>query len=448
MPLKNNRSKKKLHFLKKKNKSKRRGGEGSNRSSSVSGSGSGSSRKSSSSSENSSSSSEESSSSPSSSSSSEESSSSSSEESSSPSSSSSSEESSSSSSISSLPSANASSTKSSLTSPSASSSRRSSIGINSGDIMDATIVNQDNPQGSPLSEKENSIALLEDLLRESGPKLLSSTRSSSAKTSPMRASPVKVPSARVSSARVSSVRVSPAKVPSARVSSAKVPSKQMSVRENSGDVITLARGVNCLRRDYNPKSKRCLIPCKNGQARNPNNNRCGAMPKNNGPNLRQSMANLPVENIGNGVPPCGGRTEDFNPRTKRCLKPCEPNNRRNQQTMRCVKVLNVAPAQEVRSRQASIRRSPFREAIVVGQEAQEMFAEGVAAEPAQQMQRAQSPKKMNVKQKNTLKRFNQNSSQNSTRKVIHLLARRYQFDPIDATTYINKKLAIKTRYSE
>ena len=438
MPLKNNRSKKKIHFLKKKNKSKRRGGEGSNRSSSVSGSGSGSSRKSSSSSENSSSSSEESSSSPSSSSSSEESSSSSSEESSSPSSSSSSEESSSSSSISSLPSASASSTKSSLTSPSASSSRRSSIGINSGDIMDATIVNQDNPQGSPLSEKENSIALLEDLLRESGPKLLSSTRSSSAKTSPMRASPVKVPSARVSSARVSSVRVSPAKVPS----------QQMSVRENSGDIVNLPRGVTCLRRDYNPKSKRCLIPCKNGQARNPNNNRCGAMPKNNGPNLRQSIVNLPVENIGNGVPPCGGRMEDFNPRTKRCLKPCEPNNRRNQQTMRCVKVLNVAPAQEVRSRQASIRRSPFREAIVVGQEAQEMFAEGVAAEPAQQMQRAQSPKKMNVKQKNTLKRFNQNSSQNSTRKVIHLLARRYQFDPIDATTYINKKLAIKTRYSE
>ena len=438
MPLKNNRSKKKLHFLKKKNKSKRRGGEGSNRSSSVSGSGSGSSRKSSSSSENSSSSSEESSSSPSSSSSSEESSSSSSEESSSPSSSSSSEESSSSSSISSLPSASASSTKSSLTSPSASSSRRSSIGINSGDIMDATIVNQDNPQGSPLSEKDNSIALLEDLLRESGPKLLSSTRSSSAKTSPMRASPVKVPSARVSSARVSSVRVSPAKVPS----------QQMSVRENSGDIVNLPRGVTCLRRDYNPKSKRCLIPCKNGQARNPNNNRCGAMPKNNGPNLRQSIVNLPVENIGNGVPPCGGRMEDFNPRTKRCLKPCEPNNRRNQQTMRCVKVLNVAPAQEVRSRQASIRRSPFREAIVVGQEAQEMFAEGVAAEPAQQMQRAQSPKKMNVKQKNTLKRFNQNSSQNSTRKVIHLLARRYQFDPIDATTYINKKLAIKTRYSE
>ena len=404
----------------------------------MSGSGSGSSRKSSSSSENSSSSSEESSSSPSSSSSSEESSSSSSEESSSPSSSSSSEESSSSSSISSLPSASASSTKSSLTSPSASSSRRSSIGINSGDIMDATIVNQDNPQGSPLSEKENSIALLEDLLRESGPKLLSSTRSSSAKTSPMRASPVKVPSARVSSARVSSVRVSPAKVPS----------QQMSVRENSGDIVNLPRGVTCLRRDYNPKSKRCLIPCKNGQARNPNNNRCGAMPKNNGPNLRQSIVNLPVENIGNGVPPCGGRMEDFNPRTKRCLKPCEPNNRRNQQTMRCVKVLNVAPAQEVRSRQASIRRSPSREAIVVGQEAQEMFPQGVAAEPVQQMQRAQSPKKMTLKQKNTLKRFNQNSSQNSTRKVIHLLARRYQFDPIDATTYINKKLAIKTRYSE
>ena len=216
----------------------------------------------------------------------------------------------------------------------------------------------------------------------------------------------------------------------------------MSLRENSGDIVNLPRGVTCLRRDFNPKSKRCLIPCKNGQARNPNNNRCGAMPKNNGPNLRQSMANLPVENIGNGVPPCGGRMEDFNPRTKRCLKPCEPNNRRNQQTMRCVKVLNVAPAQ------ASIRRSPSREAIVVGQEAQEMFAEGVAAEPVQQMQRAQSPKKMTLKQKNTLKRFNQNSSQNSTRKVIHLLARGYQFDPVDATTYINKKLAIKTRYSE
>jgi hypothetical protein len=428
MPLKNNRSKKKIHFFKKKNKSKRRGGEGSNRSSSVSGLGSGSSRKSSSSSENSSSSSEESSSSPSSSSSSEESSSSSSEESSSPSSSSSSEESSSSSSISSLPSASASSTKSSLTSPTASSSRRSSIGINSGDIMDATIVNQDNPQGSPSGENLSNVALMEELLKESGLKLPSSTRSSSAKTSP--------------------VKVLSARVPSARVSSAKVPSKQMSVRENSGDIVNLPRGVTCLRRDYNPKSKRCLIPCKNGQARNPNNNRCGAMPKNNGPNLRQSMANLPVENIGNGVPPCGGRTEDFNPRTKRCLKPCESNTRRNQQTMRCVKVLNVAPAQEVRSRQASIRRSPSREAIVVGQEAQEMFPQGVAAEPVQQMQRAQSPKKMTLKQKNTLKRFNQNSSQNSTRKVIHLLARRYQFDPVDATTYINKKLAIKTRYSE
>jgi hypothetical protein len=429
MPLKNNRSKKKLHFLKKKNKSKRGGrGMGETSSSSVSGLGSGSSRKSSSSSENSSSSSEESSSSPSSSSSSEESSSSSSEESSSPSSSSSSEESSSSSSISSLPSASASSTKSSLTSPTASSSRRSSIGINSGDIMDATIVNQDNPQGSPSGENLSNVALMEELLKESGLKLPSSTRSSSAKTSP--------------------VKVLSARVPSARVSSAKVPSKQMSVRENSGDIVNLPRGVTCLRRDYNPKSKRCLIPCKNGQARNPNNNRCGAMPKNNGPNLRQSMANLPVENIGNGVPPCGGRTEDFNPRTKRCLKPCESNTRRNQQTMRCVKVLNVAPAQEVRSRQASIRRSPSREAIVVGQEAQEMFPQGVAAEPVQQMQRAQSPKKMTLKQKNTLKRFNQNSSQNSTRKVIHLLARRYQFDPVDATTYINKKLAIKTRYSE
>ena len=315
--------------------------------------------------------------------------------------------------------------------------------------MDATIINQNNPQGSPSGEKLSSVALLEELLRESnGPKLLSSTRSSSAKTSPMQASPVKVPSARVSSARVPSARVSSARVPSVRVSSAKVPSKQMSLRENSGDIVNLPRGVTCLRRDFNPKSKRCLIPCKNGQARNPNNNRCGAMPKNNGPNLRQSMANLPVENIGNGVPPCGGRMEDFNPRTKRCLKPCEPNNRRNQQTMRCVKVLNVAPAQEVRSRQASIRGSPSREAIVVGQEAQEMFAEGVAAEPVQQMQRAQSPKKMTLKQKNTLKRFNQNSSQNSTRKVIHLLARRYQFDPVDATTYINKKLAIKTRYSE
>ena len=435
MPLKNNRSKKKIHFFKKKNKSKRCGGRGgrggrnmgetSSSSSSDNSSGSGSSRNSSSSSEESSSSS-----SAPSSSSSEESSSisslSSSVEPSSPSSSSS-EESSSSSSIGTLPSANASS-----------SSRRSSIGINSGDIMDATIINQNNPQRSPSGEKLSSVALLEDLLKESGPKLLSSRRSSSAKTHPMRVSPVKVPSARVSSV----------KVPSPMPSSSRQSSKQMSAQPNSSDVITLARGVNCLRRDYNPKSKRCLIPCKNGQARNPNNNRCAAMPKNNGPNLRQSMANLPVENIGNGVPPCGGRMEDFNPRTKRCLKPCEPNNRRNQQTMRCVKVLNVAPAQEVRSRQASIRGSPSREAIVVGQEAQEMFAEGVAAEPVQQMQRAQSPKKMTLKQKNTLKRFNQNSSQNSTRKVIHLLARRYQFDPVDATTYINKKLAIKTRYSE
>ena len=427
MPLKNNRSKKKIHFFKKKNKSKRCGGRGgrnmgetssssSSSSSSDNSSGSGSLRKSSSSSEESSSSS-----SAPSSSSSEESSSisslSSSVEPSSPSSSTS-EESSSSSSIGSLPSANASS-----------SSRRSSIGINSGDIMDATIINQNNPQGSPSGEKLSSVALLEELLKESGPKLISSTRSSSAKTSPIRASPLKLPSQRVSSARASSARVS-----SARVSSP--------VQPNSSDVITLARGVNCLRRDYNPKSKRCLIPCKNGQARNPNNNRCAAMPKNNGPNLRQSMANLPVENIGNVVLPCGGRTEDFNPRTKRCLKPCEPNTRRNQKTMRCVKVLNVAPAQ------ASIRRSPSREAIVVGQEAQEMFAEGVAAEPVQQMQRAQSPKKMTLKQKNTLKRFNQNSSQNSTRKVIHLLARRYQFDPVDAITYINKKLAIKTRYSE
>ena len=235
--------------------------------------------------------------------------------------------------------------------------------------MDATIINQNNPQGSPSGEKLSSVALLEELLKESGPKLISSTRSSSAKTSPMRASPVKVLSARVSSARV----------PSPMPSSSRKSSQQMSVQPNSSDIITLARGVNCLRRDYNPKSKRCLIPCKNGQARNPNNNRCGAMPKNNGPNLRQSIVNLPVENIGNGVPPCGGRMEDFNPRTKRCLKPCEPNNRRNQQTMRCVKVLNVAPAQEVRSRQASIRRSPSREAIVVGQEAQEMFPQGVAA---------------------------------------------------------------------
>ena len=434
MPLKNNRSKKKLHFFKKNNKSKRRGGEGSSGSKSqqpltpsdivMSLSGSGSSRKSSSSS------------SPSSSSSSEESSSSSSEESSSsPSSSSSSEESSSSSSPSSSSSSNSSSVGSLPSASASSSSRRSSVGINSGDIMDATIINQNNPQGSPSGEKLSSVALLEELLKESGPKLISSTRSSSAKTSPIRASPLKLPSQRVSSARASSARVS-----SARVSSP--------VQPNSSDVITLARGVNCLRRDYNPKSKRCLIPCKNGQARNPNNNRCAAMPKNNGLNLRQSMANLPVENIGNGVPPCGGRMEDFNPRTKRCLKPCEPNTKRNQQTMRCVKVLNVAPAQEIRSRQASIRRSPSREAIVVEQEAQEMFAQGVAAEPVQQMQRAQTPKKMTLKQKNTLKRFNQNSSQNSTRKIIHLLARRYQFDPIDATTYINKKLAIKTRYSE
>ena len=424
MPLKNNRSKKKIHFFKKKNKSKRCGGRGGRNmgeasSSSDNSSGSGSLRKSSSSSEESSSSSSASSSAPSSSSS-EESSSisslSSSVEPSSPSSSSS-EESSSSSSIGSLPSANASS-----------SSRRSSIGVNSGDIMDATIINQNNPQRSPSGEKLSSVALLEELLKESGPKLISSTRSSSAKISP-----VKVPSARVSSV----------KAPSPMPSYSRQSSKQKPVRENSSDVMTLARGVTCLRRDYNPKSRRCLIPCKNGQARNPNNNRCAAMPKNNGPNLRQSMANLPVENIGNVVPPCGGRTEDFNPRTKRCLKPCEPNTRRNQQTMRCVKVLNVAPAQEVRSRQASIRRSPSGEAIVVGQEAQEMFAE-----PVQQMQRAQSPKKMTLKQKNTLRRFNQNSSQNSTRKVIHLLARRYQFDPVDATTYINKKLAIKTRYSE
>jgi hypothetical protein len=332
----------------------------------------------------------------------------------------------------SLPPSIAASTKSSASSPSASSSsRRSSVDINSGDIMDATIVNQENPQRSPSGEKLSSVALLEELLKESGPKLLSSKRSSSAKassakTSPMRASPIKSRSPEVLSVRSSNVPSPPMQA-----------SQRRSVRENSGDVMTLARGVTCLRRDYNPKSKRCLIPCKNGQARNPNNNRCGAMPKNNGHNLRQSMANVPVENIGNGVPPCGGRTEDFNPRTKRCLKPCEPNNRRNQQTMRCVKVLNVAPAQ------ASIRRSPSREAIVVGQEAQEMIAPD-----AQPVQRAQSPKRMTLKQKNTLKRFNQNSSQNSTRKVIHLLARRYQFDPIDATTYINKKLAIKTRYSE
>lgn len=84
------------------------------------------------------------------------------------------------------------------------------------------------------------------------------------------------------------------------------------------------------RPDYNPKTKKCVAPCKEGKIRNANF-RC--VTKKQTPQKKTAKGTQKIRI--SKEQQCINRNKDYNPHTNRCLAPCKPNQRRNEK-FRCV----------------------------------------------------------------------------------------------------------------
>jgi hypothetical protein len=82
--------------------------------------------------------------------------------------------------------------------------------------------------------------------------------------------------------------------------------------------------------DYNPKTKKCVAPCKEGKIRNANF-RC--VTKKQTPQKKTTKGTQKIKI--SKEQQCKNRNKEYNPHTNRCVAPCKPNQMRNEK-FKCV----------------------------------------------------------------------------------------------------------------
>lgn len=99
-----------------------------------------------------------------------------------------------------------------------------------------------------------------------------------------------------------------------------------------GDFFTSSTKPTCppKRPDYNPKTKKCVAPCKEGKIRNASF-RC--VTKKQTPQKKTAKGTQKIRV--SKEEQCKNRNKEYNPHTNRCVAPCKPNQMRNEK-FKCV----------------------------------------------------------------------------------------------------------------